>query len=193
MTDEKISKADYAIFEKVCKAFNELGAIERVTLHLLPQMTPVPKVGQFYHFFDEMDFSPERHYICRVTRIFTPFEAREILFPPKDVFVFHETFQKTGEALGGVELHTIWRDRVLEKPELFCDTTDYIIEAECPKYDNEKLYFARTTVQHDGQWVSMNVAHDWQTGLLDTTGEIYDSLLQLKSDEEVEKYKQKTF
>lgn len=195
---EKISFEDmlwlgayFPKFQRVCRYFNETGALSRVTLMMLKNSGPVPEVGKFYHFFDKMELGPDSHYVCRITRIFTPFEAREILFPPKEVFVYDKGFQKIGEELGGVELHSIWRDRVMERPDLYSDETEYIVEAECPKYDKEKLYFVRGNLNTlGGAWLSINVAHDWQMGSLDVSGSVYDHLIK---GPDAEKYKQKTF
>ena len=166
---EKISFEDmlwlgayFPKFQRVCRYFNETGALSRVTLMMLKNSGPVPEVGKFYHFFDKMELGPD-----------------------------DKGFQKIGEELGGVELHSIWRDRVMERPDLYSDETEYIVEAECPKYDKEKLYFVRGNLNTlGGAWLSINVAHDWQMGSLDVSGSVYDHLIK---GPDAEKYKQKTF
>ncbi len=42
-------------------------------------LKPIPEVGKFYHFWDDGKTSTSRHYICKVEKIITPEEAKNII------------------------------------------------------------------------------------------------------------------
>ena len=129
-------------------------------------MKPIPEVGKYYHFFDDGKTSPGRHYIARVERIVPISDSPEILVPYMDPYL---------EELVSRSLWDIWNSEKTETAWVFSDKTDVLIEASCPKYDENKLWFARTK---NGGWFSMDIQSGWQGGLLDVTSEVYESVLE---------------
>jgi hypothetical protein len=129
-------------------------------------MKPIPEVGKYYHFFDDGKTSPGRHYIARVERIVPISDSPEILVPCMDPYL-DELIPKS--------LWDIWNTEKTETSWVFSDKTDVLIEASCPKYDENNLWFARTK---EGGWFSMDIQSGWQGGRLDVTGEIYEAVLE---------------
>lgn len=127
----------------------------------------LPKIGEFYHFWDDGKTSPSRHYICKCERIITPKEAENIMVSVPDY---------TNGSTIETSLYQHWFD--YEMPEhdwLYATKTDYFIECSCPKYDKNNLWFVRTK---DGGWFSMDIESTWQSGRLDVTGEIFDNIIK---------------
>ena len=122
-------------------------------------MKAVPEIGEEYHFFDDGKTGPSRHYICRVERIIPKEEAKNIVFSSID---------RT--------LYDIWRYEVRWHDWLYAVDTDFFVEASCPTYDEHNLWFAR---KKDGGWFSMDIQSGWQSGELDVTGKIFDSIVKV--------------
>lgn len=129
-------------------------------------MKPVPEVCKHYHFFDDGKTSPSRHYIARVERVVPIVDSPEILVPHFDYYL---------EELIPKSLWDIWNLEKADHGWIFSEATDYLVEASCPKYDENNLWFARTT---DGGWFSMDIQSGWQGGRLDVTSEIYGKILE---------------
>lgn len=123
-------------------------------------MQEVPKVGEFYHFWDDGKTSPSRHYICKIERIVNLKEAAEIMVD------YFET---------KMSLVNAWKRDANQHDWLMAKETDVLIEISCPKYDDEKLWAARTK---DGGWFTMNIQSSWQGGRVDVEGKIYESALE---------------
>ena len=133
----------------------------------------LPKVGEFYHFFDDGKTSASRHYICKVERIVPFSEAKDILFTtPRG-----ETFENGKFESFDIDmsLEDIWKDEMTQCHWLYATETDYFIEASCPVYDDNNLWFARTK---DGGWFSMNIQSWWQSGNLDVDGKIFEEIVE---------------
>ena len=131
-------------------------------------MKDLPKVGEYYHFFDDGKTSQGRHYICRCERIITPEEAKSVMIEVPNKYV--------NDAKDSISLYDHWHNN--EMPEydwLYAKNTDYFIECSCPKYDDYNLWFVRTK---DGGWFSMNIQSWWQSGSLDVNGEIFEGVIQ---------------
>ena len=124
-------------------------------------LKPLPKIGEFYHFFDDGKTSPGRHYICKCEQIIPIKETNKIVIERND------------EDIGKVKytLNEIWVSEKLNHDWLYANKTDYIIVCSCPKYDEDLLYFCRTK---DGGWFSMNTTNCWQSGRLDIDNKIYE-------------------
>ena len=120
-------------------------------------MRAVPEIGKEYHFFDDGKTGPSRHYICRVERLIPKGEAKNIVFPELNE-----------------SLYNIWLREVKDCYWLYAEDTDFFIEASCPTYDDNTLWFARTK---DGGWFSMNIQSDWQSGELDSEGELFNRVI----------------
>lgn len=135
----------------------------------------LPKIGEFYHFWDDGKTSVSRHYICKCERILTTEEAKDII-----VTVPEWDFDKNENNFNDMSLYEQWKDEVLNHDWLYAVDTDYFIECSCPKYDEDNLWFVRTK---DGGWFSMNVQNSWQSGRLDIDEKIFDSIIQeIKND-----------
>ena len=134
----------------------------------------IPKIGEYYHFFDDGKKSPSRHYICKVERIIPFNEAKNIIMnTPRG-----NNIDEDGNWINtftDMSLEDIWEDEVLQCSWLFAPETDYFIEASCPVYDDNNLWFARTKY---GGWFSMNIQSWWQSGELDVDGEIFEDIIE---------------
>lgn len=118
----------------------------------------VPKVGNYYHFWDDGKTGPSRHYICKCEKIIRIKEAKSIMIHTSD----------------NISLYDIWKEQVEKYNWIYAKETDYFIEISCPTYDDNHLYAVRTK---DGGWFTLNIQSWWQDGTLDVTGEIYENVL----------------
>ena len=112
---------------------------------------PIPKVNQTCMFFDDGKISYSRMYQATV----------------KQVMVYDDAPDKVKKAF---ERESKTHDWIWNK------TTDYIIACDIKDYDNNLIWFARTT---DGGWFSMDVDKSWQGGRLDIDGKLEDYLVSL--------------
>ena len=119
----------------------------------------VPEVGKIYHFWDDGKTSDSRHYLARCDEIIYIKDARNI------------KVKRDGKEMS---LLDIWISEKTNHPWIMQRTTDYIIKCSIPVYDNDPIYFARST---DGGWFSMNVTGWWQSGILDIDDSIYNSII----------------
>ena len=134
-------------------------------------LKPVPKVGEFYHFFDDGKTGPSRHYICRCERVVTSEEAKSIMVRVPD-----EECTKDNPVYNDISLYDHWHDNEMPNHDWLYETeTDYFVECSCPVYDENNLWFVRT--KHNGGWFSMDIQSWWQSGRLDVTGEIFDYII----------------
>lgn len=132
----------------------------------MTEISKIPKIGKYYHFFDDGKLSPSRHYICRVERIITPEEAKSIMC---------EVPNEYDDIMDAILLYDHWHDNEMPNHDwLYAKDTDYFIECSCPKYDKHNLWFVRTK---DGGWFSMDIQSWWQGGRLDIDESIYESIL----------------
>ena len=94
------------------------------------KLKPIPKVGEFYHFFDDGKTSPSRHYICKCERILTNKEAKK-----ETVSINTWDFDDTKEFFVDKTLYDFWKDEAVPNHDWLLDTeTDYFVECSCPKY-----------------------------------------------------------
>ncbi len=135
------------------------------------KLKSIPIVGKEYHFWDDGKTSPSRHYICKIERIITPEEAKNII-----VTVPTWDFKNNKNLFIDVSLYNHWYDKEMPNHDwLFNPETDYFVEASCPKYDENNLWFVRTK---DGGWFSMDIQSGWQGGRLDIDNSIYDYMIK---------------
>lgn len=121
------------------------------------QLKLLPKVGEYYHFFDDGKCSPGRYYICRIERILTLEEAKSIKLTIKNElgeFVEHS-------------LYFIWLTERDGHDWVYAKETDFILEVSCPTYDDNLLYAARTKWRG---WFTMDIQSEWQGGDVDVDG-----------------------
>ena len=74
-----------------------------------------------------------------------------------------------------MSLEDIWKDEMTQCHWLYATETDYFIEASCPVYDDNYLWFARTK---DGGWFSMNIQSWWQSGELDVDNTKFNEIIE---------------
>ena len=135
-------------------------------------LKPIPKVGEFYHFFDDGKTSPSRHYICKCERVVTSEEAKSIMVTVPD----YECTQDN-PIYNLVSLYDHWHDDEMPNHDWLYETeTDYFVECSCPVYDDNNLWFVRT--KNDGGWFSMDIQSWWQGGRLDVDGKIFENIIQ---------------
>lgn len=120
----------------------------------------IPKVGEFYHFWDDGKPYPSRHYIAEVTKVI-PFEEAE------SIFIHHKDEIRT--------LVECWEEEVEDCKWLYNQETDFFIECSIPKYDKDPIYFVRAT---DDGWFSINTTGWWQSGRLGVEGSIHKEELE---------------
>lgn len=136
------------------------------------ELKPIPKVGEFYHFFDDGKTSPSRHYICKCERVVTFEEAKSIMVTVPD----YECTQDN-PIYNLVSLYDHWHDDEMPNHDWLYETeTDYFVECSCPVYDDNNLWFVRT--KNDGGWFSMDIQSWWQGGRLDVDGKIFENIIQ---------------
>lgn len=135
---------------------------------------PIPEVGKDYHFFDDGKITRSRHYIAKILEIIPLKEAKNIIIStPRD---YNE---ETGKNVFiNMSLFDIWVDTKNYIDWVFSPTTDYIVKANIPEYDDDPIYFARTK---NGGWFSMDTTDWWQGGRLDIDGKLYESLLEYEN------------
>lgn len=129
----------------------------------------LPKIGEYYHFFDDGKTSMSRHYICRIERIITPEESKNI-----KVKVPRWNFKTNQNYFEEITLWDRYHEQIIGHDIYDKNGTDYLIEASCPTYDDNNLWFIR---QKNHGWFSIDVQNGWQGGELDITGEIFENIV----------------
>ena len=129
----------------------------------------LPKIGEYYHFFDDGKCSMSRHYICRIERIITPEESKNI-----KVVVPRWDWNKNENYFEEMTLWDRYHEQIQAHNVYDKNGTDYLIEASCPTYDKDNLWFIR---QKGGGWFSIDIQNSWQGGELDFTGEIFENIV----------------
>lgn len=119
-------------------------------------MIRIPNVGEFIHFWDDGKVGLGRHYICKIERVILPSEADKIIL---------KTYDHDLEMWLEEDLKSIWKFERDNHDWLYANETDVFIEASCPKFDKDNLWFARTK---EGGFFSMDIQNSWQGGQLDT-------------------------
>ena len=130
----------------------------------------VPKVGEYYHFWDDGKTSPSRHYICRVEEVIRVKDAKKI-----EVSVPEWDDLKNQNVFHTETLYNKWEEQVVGHDWLYAKETDYFIRISCPEYDKYDLYAVRTK---SGGWFTIDVQSWWQGGRLDVDGSIYDEMIE---------------
>lgn len=129
----------------------------------------LPEIGEYYHFFDDGKTSMSRHYICRIERIITPEESKNI-----KVKVPRWNFKTNQNDFEEITLWDRYHEQIIGHDIYDKNGTDYLIEASCPTYDDDNLWFIR---QKNHGWFSIDVQNGWQGGELDITGEIFENIV----------------
>ena len=133
-------------------------------------LKPIPEIGKFYHFWDDGKTSTSRHYICKVERIITPKEAKNII-----IQVPEYDWDNKKNIIVDKSLYDQYQEQARDCDWLYVIDTDFLVEISCPVYDEHNLWCVRTK---DGGWFSIDVQSWWQSGRLDITGEIYNNIIK---------------
>lgn len=136
----------------------------------MKNLKPLPEVGKFYHFWDDGKVSTSRHYICKVERIITIEEAKNII-----VQVPEYDWDNKENITINMTLYDKYQEQALNHDWLYVIDTDYLVEISCPVYDKYNLWCARTK---DGGWFSLDIQSWWQGGRLDIDGSIYERIVK---------------
>ena len=133
-------------------------------------MKPLPEIGKEYHFFDDGKVGPGRHYVCKVERIIKLEESKgiDVVTP-----VCNELTNEDDKCIR--TLFDVYQENVDDRGWTYAEETDYMIEASCPTYDINNLWFVR---EKDGGWFSINIQNWWQSGRLDVDGSIYKGIIE---------------
>lgn len=129
-------------------------------------MIRIPNVGEFIHFWDDGKVGLGRHYICKIERVISPPEADKIIL---------KTYDHDLEMWLEMDLKSIWKLERDNHDWLYANETDVFIEASCPKFDKDNLWFARTK---GGGFFSMDIQNSWQGGQLDTEETILKNVIK---------------
>lgn len=134
----------------------------------------LPIIGKTYHFFDDGKISNSRHYLATCLDII-PFERfNDILF--EKALVYDHASEECH--ICSKSLLEVWELNVLECPFLYASQTDFAIQVSCPEYDDNDIFFVRTI---KNEWFSINIQNDWQSGLLDVSGEKFKTIINKES------------
>lgn len=125
----------------------------------------IPKVGEYYHFWDDGKTSASRHYICKCEQIINSKKAKSVIL---EIPNCNDTNKRRS-------LFNIWKYKVAYCNWLYAQETDYFIECSCPNYDENNLWFVRTK---DGGWFSLDIQSSWQAGELDVDSSIYNTIIE---------------
>lgn len=141
----------------------------------MKNLKPIPEIRKYYHFWDDGKISMSRHYICKVEEIITPEEAKNIIVTIPDW-----DFDNNKSFFYNISLYEQWLNEVRNCDWLFNKETDYFVKVSCPRYDDNDLWFVRTT---NGGWFSMDIQSSWQGGRLDIDETIYNDIIdEIKED-----------
>ena len=139
------------------------------------KLEPIPEVGKYYHFFDDGKLSPSRRYICRVERLLSKEEVKDIMVEVP----YWNSMTNENETIT-ITLFERWQEEKEDVDFLYSEDTDYFVELSCPEYDNNNLYAVRTK---DGGWFTIDVQNFWQAGRLDVTGKKYQHCIDNWGDD----------
>ena len=145
----------------------------------------VPKVGEFYHFWDDGKTALGRHYIAKVEEIIPLKDAASYLIENKE-------FGQSRFDKDKYSLLECWVDEKTHRDWLLSDKTDYIVRCSIPKYDDDPIFFVRDKYN---KWFSIETTGWWQGGRLDLDGSIFQEIMDADyySDETKELYKAETY
>ena len=128
----------------------------------------IPEVGKQYHFFDDVNIRPSRHSIATVLRVIPISEASNVLVKVRDWDYDEPVYSM-------IPITEIWKEDAFKHDWVMAQATDYLIECAIPDYDDNNIWFARTT---DGGWFSMDIQSGWQAGRLDVDGKLYEYMCE---------------
>ncbi len=129
---------------------------------------PIPELGKQYHFWDDGKCGPGRHYICQVSKIFLPDQAKTYMVRTPNLDVPWDTTEPVWELR---TLWDVWKEQVKLCSWIYSRTSDRFVEALCPVYDDNPIWFVRT---RRGSWFSLDIQSSWQGGILDVDSEIWN-------------------
>jgi hypothetical protein len=107
-----------------------------------------------------------------VTHILTPEQAKLVFIDARTVCENHTDLEWKRMSLNLLDIHS---NEIKNCDWIFAPETDYFIEASCPVYDDNNLWFARTK---DGGWFSMNIQSWWQSGELDVDESKFNEIIE---------------
>ena len=136
---------------------------------------PIPEVNKEYHFFDDGKISNSRHYVCKIVKIIPFSEAKNVI--AKNVPTWD--FENNCNIFEDKTLLECFNENVKQCHWLYSPVTDVIVEASCPEYDENNLFFIRTL---NGGWFSMDIQSSWQGGRLDIDGHLYEQLMKFNEE-----------
>lgn len=113
----------------------------------------LPEIGKTYKFYDDGKRSPSRTYDATVIRVV-----------PYDEEIFVDKYDYEIDNFISTPIQEVHKKEVEQYDWIFAKTTDYFVECEILKYDDNTIWFVRTKY---GGWFSMDIQSDWQSGELD--------------------------
>lgn len=137
----------------------------------------IPEIGKTYYFYDNGMLKYSRQYKAIVLNII-PFEESKttkiIGEYTKECSTLYEVWRKEVESNCTDNYFRVFKfNNKPGLPYLYANETDYFVECSIPEYDDNNIWFVRTV---DGDWFSLDIQNDWQSGQLDVSGNLTEKL-----------------
>lgn len=135
---------------------------------------PVPIVGTKLKFFDDVKIRESRMYDATVSFLWTKKQAKDniLYFTNKDILNLYDFWQKEINDHINRENFQVLPAKI-EEPWLYARDTDFFVFCEIPDYSDYPVIFVRDIY---GRWFSLGYPNSFDGGILDVTGELYNSI-----------------
>ena len=135
---------------------------------------PVPIVGSNLKFFDDGKISKWRIYNAKVTYIIYKDSAKnyKLEFPDKTSKKLYDFWQDEINNHINTENFQVLPYKIGE-PWLYARDTDFFVFCDIPEYSDLSVIFVRDV---ENRWFSLGYPNSFDGGILDVTGELYNSI-----------------
>lgn len=135
---------------------------------------PVPIVGANFKFFDGGKIRESRMYNAKVTYIIYKDSAKKykLEFPDKTSKNLYDFWQEEINNHINTEFFQVLPYKIGE-PWLYARDTDCFVFCDIPGYSNLPVIFVRDV---ENRWFSLGYPKSFDVGVLDVTGELYNSI-----------------
>lgn len=135
---------------------------------------PVPIVGSKLKFFNDGKIREGRMYDATVSFLWTKEQAKDniLYFTNKGILNLYDFWQKEINNHINRKNFQVLPDKTGE-PWLCARDTDFFVFCEIPDYSDYPVIFVRDIY---GRWFSLGYPNSFDVGILDVTGELYNSI-----------------
>ena len=135
---------------------------------------PVPIVGANLKFFDDGEISKWRIYNAKVTHIIYKDSAKnyKLEFPDKTSKNLYDFWQEEINNHINRKNFKVLPYKIGE-PWLYSRDTDFFVFCDIPEYSDLSVIFVRDV---ENRWFSLSYPRHFDKGILDVTGELYNSI-----------------